>query len=274
MPRPVIHQDIIDQVIYALRDDRAALRRCCTVSHSFLIPSLKQLFYDIEINYPPLLNGLIHVLSIHPEYLSYIRILCLSWLEIETVEKASFIRLIEDLANRRVLRIFTFRIHHSWEALSVPIQAALIRLFQCPSLHTINSHMCRYTFPVSILGLSIGLRHLNFFDDWHNSSCRHPAAVSPMIIPSPSAASHEIYLESIKVGLQTNAPALVGYLSRPNCPLKISQLRELRIRSHYPLATAAAIVMNGASRSLESFIWVVNGLYGVPQSSVEDGFES
>jgi len=151
MPQ-LIHQDIIDQIIYALRSDRATLLRCSAVSHSFLTPSRKQLFFNIEISdsHTTSLDSLIHVLSIHPEYLSYIRIL--ERLEIDTIEKPSFVRLIEDVADRRALRVFSLEIQHAWEALSVPIQTALVRLFQSLSLHTIVSHMCGHTFPVHVLG--------------------------------------------------------------------------------------------------------------------------
>ena len=65
--------------------------------------------------------------------------------------------------------------------------------------------------------------------------------------------------------LQTNASALVAYISHHHCPLKISQLRELRINraiSYHQLPAAAAMVMKGASRSLESFIWVLNMDFG------------
>jgi len=269
MPR-LIHQDIIDQVISALRDDRATLLRCCTVSHSFLIPSRKQLFFDLTIPHfysgtYRYLNSLIHVLSIHPEYISYIRVLRLERLEIETIEKPCFIRLIKDIADRRALRVFRLEIRHAWEALSVPIQTALTRLFQSPTLHTIVSHMCGYTFPVHVLGLATGLRHLNFICD-HRLSCCHPTDVSPVILPLPSPASPDIYLESLQIIFETNAPALVGYLSRPDCPLKISQLRQLQIHSNYRLPTAAETVMKGASRSLESLIWILHQAISAHQS--------
>ena len=273
MPRPVISQDIIDQVVYALRDDRATLLRCCTVSRSFLIPSRKQLFFYVEIGYSHRTNSLlIHVLSIHPEYLSYIRILRIRARGIEIFEKPSFVRLIEDLADRRVLQAFRLVVSCSWEALSVPIQAALVRLFQSPSLHTINSRgMCSHTFPVHVLGLATGLQHLNMRGH-PRRSCRHRTVVSPMIPPLPSAASHGIYLESLEMILEPEADALVGYLSHPDCPLKITRLRELRIHSSYCLPTTAT-VLKGASQSLESLIWDINGVFGAHESS-EDWFES
>ena len=106
MPRQ-IHQDVIDQIIYALRDDRTTLLQCCTVSHLFLIPSCKQLFFDLNIPFLPSagLNKLIHVLSVHPGHLSYIRILGVFGLAIQTLEESSFVRWIEDLADRRLLGV-------------------------------------------------------------------------------------------------------------------------------------------------------------------------
>jgi len=276
MSRP-IHQDIIDQVIYALRDDRATLLRCCTVSHSFLNPSRKHLFFDTEISHfrnAKSLKSLIHVLSIHPEYLSYIRILRIWGLEVGAHKKPAFVRLIEGIADRRVLRVFSLEMNRSWEALSVPMQTALARLLRSPSLHTIVSRMCGHTFPVHVLGLATGLRHLDFIGD-HSWSCRHTTDVSPMTLPLPSPASPNIYLESLQLTFETNEPALVGYLSRPDCPLKMSQLRQLWIHSNYRLPTAAATVMKDASRSLESFIWFLSvESFSACQSSGEDWFES
>ena len=261
MPQPVISQDIIDQVIYALRDDRATLRRCCTVSHAFLIPSRKQLFFEIKFPFPVRtmgLNSFFHALSIHPECLSYIRILRIQWLEIE-IEKPHFVRLIEDLADRRGLQVFTLGMDRLWEELSVPMQAAFVRLFLSPSLHTIGLFfICGQKFPVHILGLATGLRHLDLRLGEHNRFCHHPTTASPLI---PLAASHDIYLESLEM-ISPTFSVLDGYLSRPDCPLKISQLRELRINrtqiSFCHLITAASTVMEGASRSLESLIWRVD----------------
>ena len=271
MPRQVL-QDIIELVIYELRDDRATLLKCCTVSHSFLTPSLKQLFFDIEIpNYrgASILASLNHVLSIHPGYLSYIRILRISGFNMG-LYKRRFLRLVEAIADRGVLRVFRLRMTRSsggvWEALPVPIRAVFARLFQSPNLHTISlSNMCGYTFPLHLLGLATGLRHLDFVGD-HDSSCHHPTVVSPMIHPLPSAASYDVYLESLQMTLQTNASALVGYLSRPDCPLKISQLRELwidRATGPHHLPATVATVVKGASRSLESFIWIMDTCYGM-----------
>ena len=154
----------------------------------------------------------------------------------------------------------------------MPIKAALARLFQSPSLHTIVPHMCSHTF-IHVLGLATGLKHLNLYG-YHDRSCHRPTVISPMIPPLPSAASHDIYLESLEMTLEPKADALVGYLSRPDCPLKISRLRELRIHSNYRLPTAAATVMKSASQSLESLIWILSESSGAYESPGEDWFES
>ena len=73
-----------------------------------------------------------------------------------------------------------------------------------------------------------------------------------MILPFPSDALDDIHLESLNLTFETDVPVLVGYLSHPNRPLNISQLRQLQIVSNYRLPTAAA-AMKGASRSLEPF---------------------
>jgi len=98
-----------------LRDDRATLLQCCTVSHSFLIQNRKEIFFDIETPHSRATNvdSLVHVLSIHPEYLSYNRILRISRLAIETIEKPFFVQLIEDAADRRVLRVFRLEMPYS-----------------------------------------------------------------------------------------------------------------------------------------------------------------
>ena len=152
---------------------------------------------------------------LHPN-LAYLRV------GIETMEEPFFAQLIEDLADRQVLQVFGLEMPHFnavWEAWSAPTRAALSRLFQSPSLQTIRLRkVCGYTFPVDILGSATGLRHLEFVGD-HNSSCDHPTVAPPMILPLPSASFQDIYLESLEMTLQTNASALVEYLSRPNCPL-------------------------------------------------------
>ena len=149
-------------------------------------------------------------------------------------------------------------------------------LFQSPSLHTIRLRkVCGYTFPVDVSGSASGLRHLEFVGD-HDGTCSHPNSFPPTILPLPLAASQGIYLQSLETTLQINAPALVGYLSRPDCPLEISQLRELQINraiSYYRLPTAAETVMKSASGGLESFIWILNSDFSAHLGSGEHGFD-
>ena len=46
-----IPQDIIDNVIAALGNDKRSLKQCALVSSSFLLPSRKQLFYSIRFGF-------------------------------------------------------------------------------------------------------------------------------------------------------------------------------------------------------------------------------
>jgi len=124
-----------------------------------------------------------------------------------------------------------------------------------------------YTFNIHVFGLATGLQHLDLCG--HHDPCHHPTMVSPMIPPLPSAASHDIYLESLEMNF--NDDALVGYLSRPDRPLKISRLRELRTQS---IHTATATMMKSVSQSLEPLIWTLLETFGAHESSGEDWFGS
>jgi hypothetical protein len=73
-----ISQDIIDNVIAAVGDDRCLLKRCALVSFSFLLPSRKQLFSRITLRSDQTCQGIHQFLIQNPVIQSFVRTITLT----------------------------------------------------------------------------------------------------------------------------------------------------------------------------------------------------
>ena len=73
-----IPQDIIDNVIAAIGDDKRSLKQCALVSSSFLHPSRKQLFYKISIGSGQSCQKIYQILVQNPAIQSFVRAIALS----------------------------------------------------------------------------------------------------------------------------------------------------------------------------------------------------
>ena len=94
------------------------------------------------------------------------------------------------------------------------------------------------------------MRHLRFVGDpeidhdlWLEAAAREPVA---------QQGTTEIYLDTLTMG-DSSSENLVGYLLLPNCPLKVSRLRELCIYGvHAPTGLERMLELNAGR--IESFI--------------------
>ena len=76
-----IPQDIIDNVIAAVGDDRDLLKQCALVSSSFLLPCRKQLFSKITLGCEQSCQGIHQVFVRNPVIQSFVRTITLNNLE-------------------------------------------------------------------------------------------------------------------------------------------------------------------------------------------------
>jgi hypothetical protein len=77
-----IPQDIIDNVIAAVGDDKRLLKQCSLVSSSFLLPSRKQLFSRITLRSDETCRGIHQFLIQNPLIQSYVRAISLNMITI------------------------------------------------------------------------------------------------------------------------------------------------------------------------------------------------
>jgi hypothetical protein len=73
-----IPQDIIDNVVAAVGDDKRLLKRCALVSYSFLLPSRKQLFSRITLKSDQTCHGIHQFLVQNPVIQSFVRTITLT----------------------------------------------------------------------------------------------------------------------------------------------------------------------------------------------------
>ena len=79
-----IPQDIIDNVIAAVGDDRDLLKKCALVSSSFLHPSRKQLFSRITLTNDRTSQNIHHVFVQNPVIQSFVRTITLAYDDLNT----------------------------------------------------------------------------------------------------------------------------------------------------------------------------------------------
>jgi hypothetical protein len=149
-----IPQDIIDSIIGELTGDSATLKRCATVSRSFLHPSRRHLFTTIRFHTYTQTERLHDLLTSVPEISLYIHELSFTIYGVyhrRACNKtlASILRMLPDL------RVLSWGMEHSggvlyWDyQFSNELRSALLDVFRSPSLTTVT--ITDLYLPLSVL---------------------------------------------------------------------------------------------------------------------------
>lgn len=161
-----IPQDIIDIIIDELKDDDHTLKSCATVSHSFLQPSRRNLFYAIyirDVHTLAQMKRLRDILSAESGISLFVRELNVVVCDDDADEESFVSWLANDEALADVLRMvprlqsLSWRVEScstllDWEhGLSDALRSALVDLFQSPCLSTVRIFNIHH-FPLSVIG--------------------------------------------------------------------------------------------------------------------------
>jgi hypothetical protein len=259
-PELCLPQEIIDDIIAYLQGDHSTLSTCATVSRSLLGPTRRQLYHTLSLSTSHVshLNHMASTLLTNPELLSYTRVVYLEGIGLQKHEYI-LLPLLHTLTDRSMhLHAFTLIPGRSscgtWEAnYTVPIRTALLNLFKISSLHTLRmKDLCLFHFPFEIFGLSTCLRYLDLEGNHRDEYCLH---IQEDVVALPLfQRSTKTYLDVLSIS-DSNAVPFTKYLSHPDCPVKLTRLRELRIQGTQAkyLATLSDIIAL-ASNTLESYI--------------------
>ena len=171
-----IPQDIIDNVIAALGNDKRSLKQCALVSSSFLLPSRKQLFYSIRFGFNDEGCQRLHQFLVqNPVIRSFVRRLHVyrGWRSKLTFDKSlpAFLQLsfchLEEF-------FFSSLDAVNWSDFSGELKDALSTLMHSPSLKILSVHTI-HNVPITLF---LGIAHLTKL---HLRSVSLKDALSPLI---------------------------------------------------------------------------------------------
>jgi hypothetical protein len=168
-----IPQDIIDTIIGELTGDSDTLKRCATVSRSFLHPSRRNLFAAIHLRTSGETERLHDLLILVPEILLYIHELRFAINKPKGVhDPEAWVRNDKTLAGvLRILpglRVLSWGMTDSWrlkwdDDYSNELRSALLDLFRSPSLATVTITNLKY-LPLSVFSAFTHVKKLTLDD--------------------------------------------------------------------------------------------------------------
>jgi hypothetical protein len=170
-----IPQDIIDNIIGELTGDSDTLKRCATVSRSFLHPSQRNLFAAIRLCSQGQTERLQNLLISVPEISLYIHELSFTINKPKGVHDPgeAWVRNDKTLAGvlRRILpglRVLSWGMTDSWrlkwdDDYSNELRSALLDLFRSPSLATVTITNLKY-LPLSVFSAFTHVKKLHLLD--------------------------------------------------------------------------------------------------------------
>jgi hypothetical protein len=147
---PYFAQELIDVILDELSSDGATLKQCSTVSRSFHLSSRRHLFCFIELNTIQMVIRLHRLLISSPDIVSNIHKLevGLSHYQGNTDENGSLVGVKDWFRSSTLLanvleilpcvQTLVWRSSFNWDEVSSELQSALVKLFQSPSITTID----------------------------------------------------------------------------------------------------------------------------------------
>ena len=184
-----IPQDIIDNVIAALGNDKDSLKQCALVSSSFLLPSRKQLFYSISFGS----NGeachrLHQVLVQNPDIRSCVRRLNVYH---GRGSKLTFDKSLLPILQLPFCHLREFSLSYlwsvNWSGLSDELKDALSTLIHSPTLKIValvnidNAPITLFLGIVHLTKLNLSSVSLNYSDD------EQPSSLTPNVVATTTS---------------------------------------------------------------------------------------
>ena len=196
-----IPQDIIDNVVAAIGDDKDLLRKCALVSHSFLHPSRKQLFSRIHLSSKRNCDRIHQLLVQNAVILSFVRTITLnvylltSRRNFERTSLLGILRLpfccLEHFSITAGRTQILFRGPYDWNRFSSEMKDALSSIIHLPTLKTLSLYRIQMpiTFFHRIVHLStLELSSLSPYDFGNENSSSLTRAASKEVRPTASDA--------------------------------------------------------------------------------------
>lgn len=275
-PMPsTVSSELISIIIDSLHSDKHALVQCSRVSTAFYGAAQIQLYASISLSsgYAGPLNSIPHIrcrrllrtLSDSRRLTSYIdelHVLNGAW----TLAEPSFPRLLVLIAARGALKVFRYGYRYpfvyqtSWREFNFLLQSALYAIFKCPSLHSLSLEgILLSTFPNDLLATITQLRHLAMRApvSWSMTSNNIHSEMPFVQVPFNSSQNNSqlTFLESL--AFYADGANILGYLTKPRCPLKLSRLRKLEIgKILWDTTTLIPWLFDQVAQTLEDLHWV------------------
>lgn len=183
--------------------------------------------------------------------------------------------LLRELRKMRSLRSLRIKLA-AWWTLHPKTRSLLIKLIRSCPLRALSLETCCQDafFPVHVLGEVATLQHLKFVTDpacckSHQDRC-HEKVEGEKCQAFPSSGDQKKFsLNSFHFG-GAGASRLVDYLFSKECPIQLTDLRELAIHGTTDFECATVVkVAELAGESLASLIWV-SSPYGFGRSQAAD----
>jgi hypothetical protein len=143
-----IPQDIIDNVIAAIGNDKQSLKQCALVSSSFLFPCRKQLFSEIYLDVHNDHRMLYQLLVKNPVLQSFVRKIAICWHKTEVLSIVAILRL-------SFYRLESFSLtSHTWKVVN---WNTLSREFQDALSNTIHLSTLKFLYLSEVADVPISL---------------------------------------------------------------------------------------------------------------------
>lgn len=228
-----IPQDIIDEIIDILRNDREALKACTYVSHSFRLQSRKLLFSMIIVDCPGAVASLRRILYRRPEISRFIHTLRISSLDRDTIMR--FPPVLPRLNHVRHLELGKQGSYPTvkFDNVLTDYNFIIMEVLKLPQIHTLSLHSI-LRFPSVFLRIPAHLTYLNMM---YVGCARPPHLESPKAIPRQPLKSVHVY----------------DMLSMPEWPL--SESRSFQQLIVGKSGQRAQPIVDAGSQSLEDIIW-------------------
>jgi hypothetical protein len=204
-----IPQDIIDNVIAAIGDDKRLLQQCALVSSSFLLPTRKQLFSRITLNSDQKCHGIHQFLVQNPVIQSFVRTITLTE-DSNNIYRPKFPHWIDSTSLLAILRLPFCRLEcfsigipdwvgdkfkWDWNSFSRELKNALSNIIHSSTLKTltlkgiINVPITLFLRIVHLTTLELTLSPNDFCDENSNSLTRVASMGVALLAP---IASHTV----------------------------------------------------------------------------------
>jgi hypothetical protein len=238
---PQIPYDVIETIVERLRNDKATLKNCSLVSHSFLLLSRRWLFSVILLDTSLASQRLYHLLKVNPTIAPMIREL---FIKIDSYPGSTGVMhdryLPTTLGLVSSLHLLSLHCTYklTWQDLSTELCSAIVPHFE--SLAAVKFSSLR--LPISAVTNFTKLRSLSLLDiDFDDDGS---------LVPLPMLAQ----LEALELGITDEYHLPVQVVTRMASQMQNLKLLSVSISFGGALPPALEVIRSSA-RSIETIVW-------------------